>query len=188
MPFTVLGDPDYKTSLKIIKQFIDNGADFLELGIPFSDPPADGPVIQLADQRAIKSGMNTDKAFSLIQEVRRHTDIPIGLLVYYNLVFKYGVKKFYTAAARAGVNSILIADLPLEEYEPASKAARASKIDPIFMVSELTTETRLKKILKYARGFLYLVSYLGVTGSQKKRVNSKKLFPKLKSIQTSLYF
>src|SRR3989338_6546326 len=123
--FTVIGDPTYKTSLDIVKNIIDARADILELGIPFSDPIADGKTIQAADMRALKSGMNTDKAFDLIKSVRKYNDnIPIGLLVYGNLIYQRGINKFYDDAARAGVNSILVADVPIEEADYYIKAAR----------------------------------------------------------------
>ena len=165
--FTVIGDPDHKTSLEIVKKIIDSGADILELGLPFSDPIADGPTIQAADNRALKSKIDTDKVFNFIKEIREYNnDIPIGLLVYGNLIFQRGIKKFYSDASRAGINSVLIADVPPEESDEYTKAAKKHKIDTVFIVSPLTSNERLKKIDKKIRGFVYVVSRLGVTGAK----------------------
>ncbi len=164
VPFAVLGDPNKKQSIHIIQTLIENGADALELGLPFSDPPADGPVIQAADVRALQSGIKIDDCFDILEEVRSRTDIPIGLLVYYNLVLQRGIEKFYEDCSRVGVNSVLIADLPLEHATEAVRIAKEYKIAPVFLVSEVTTEERLKRIADIAEGYLYVVSYLGVTG------------------------
>lgn len=164
LPFVVLGDPDRKHSLEIIHTLIKNGADALELGLPFSDPPADGPVIQEADTRALRSGMRIDDCFALLKEVRSTTDIPIGLLVYFNLIVQRGIDKFYRDCAESGVNSVLIADVPLEHAEEILPAAKKHGIEPVFLVSEVTSNERLKKIASIAHGYLYVVSYLGVTG------------------------
>src|SRR3989344_745739 len=171
--FTVIGDPDYKTSLEIAKKMVDSGADILELGLPFSDPIADGKTIQAADMRALKSGMNTDKALSFIKEIRRYnTKIPIGLLVYGNLIYQRGINKFYNDAAKPGVNSILVADVPIEEADDYIKAARKNKVDTVFIVSPLTSNERIKKIVNKTSGFVYVVSRLGVTGARAALENS----------------
>src|SRR3972149_43652 len=115
IPFFVIGDPDFDTSLAIVKTAVDAGADILELGIPFSDPIADGPTIQKADIRARNSGMNVAKAKEFIGKVKDYKDIPIGLLMYYNLVYQYGTKRFFRDFHRAGVNSVLIADLSIDD-------------------------------------------------------------------------
>ena len=165
--FTVIGDPNYNTSLQITKEMIESGADILELGIPFSDPIADGKTIQAADMRALKSGMNTDKAFDLIKNVRKYNKmIPIGLLVYGNLIYQRGINKFYNDAAKSGVNSILVADVPIEEADDYIKAARKNKVDTVFIVSPLTSNERIKKIVNKTSGFVYVVSRLGVTGAR----------------------
>ncbi len=164
IPFAVLGDPNPGGSLQVIQALIESGADALELGLPFSDPPADGPVIQAADVRALTSGTTMDDCFVILKKVRAMTDIPVSLLVYSNLVFQRGVEKFYADAAASGVTSVLVADLPLEHSEEIVPFARKHGIHPVFLVSELTTEARLNKIVKFADGYLYVVSYLGVTG------------------------
>ena len=165
--FTVIGDPNYKTSLDIVKKIIDVRADILELGIPFSDPIADGKTIQAADMRALKSGMSTDKAFDLIKNVRKYNyKIPIGLLVYGNLIYQRGINRFYNDAAKSGVNSVLVADVPIEESDDYIKSARINKVDTIFIVSPLTSNERIKKIVSKTTGFVYVVSRLGVTGAR----------------------
>lgn len=166
MPFVVVGDPDYNTSVNIIKALIDSGADILELGLPFSDPIADGQTIQGADIRALNKKINPGKIFNLIKQVREYSNIPIGLLVYANLILQRGIGKFYADAAKAGIDSVLVADLPIEEADEYIKAAKKHKVDTVFIVSPLTSNERLKKIIKKTRGFVYVVSRLGVTGAR----------------------
>ncbi len=165
VPFVVLGDPDKKKSIEIIRTLVESGADALELGFPFSDPPADGPVIQAADMRALRAGIHVNDCLEILREIRKFTDMPIGLLVYYNLVLQRGIEKFYRDCAESGVNSVLIADLPLEHVEEVLSIAKSQKISPVFLVSEVTTDERLQKISEIADGYLYIVSYLGVTGA-----------------------
>jgi tryptophan synthase alpha chain len=172
IPFAVLGDPNTEISFKVLKTLVKH-ADCLELGLPFSDPIADGKTIQAADQRALAAGMNTDKAFKLIARIRKiNSEIPIGLLVYYNLVYRRGVDKFYRDAKRAGVDGILIADMPIEESAPALAAAKKHNIDPIFLVTQTTGSGRMRKIARKGKGFLYAVSLLGVTGARAKLESS----------------
>ncbi len=164
--FTVIGDPDNKTSIEAAKSIVDAGADMLELGLPFSDPIADGPTIQAADVRALKSGMNTDKALEFVKEIRKYTDIPIGFLAYYNMVYQRGITKFYRDSKNAGINSILIADLPMEESGQILINAKKHRIDTVFMVSPLTNDERISKMAGNTTGFIYAVSRLGVTGAK----------------------
>lgn len=167
VPFVVAGDPNYNTSLEIVKRIIDSGADMLEIGLDFSEPVADGPTIQAADVRAHKAGMNTDKFFNFIKQIRKYNDkIPIGTLVYANLIYQRGIDKFYRDSKEAGIDSVLVADLPIEEADDYVKAARKNKIDSVFIVSPLTDKKRLLSILKKVRGFVYIVSRLGVTGAR----------------------
>lgn len=177
-PFAVLGDPNPRECLVRIKKYLETEPDFLELGIPFSDPVADGPTVQAADERALRAGMTPKKAIKLVSQIRALTnastekhnapEIPIGILVYSNIVFHYGIQKFYRDLAKVGADSVLIADVPLEEIAPFIKAARANKIHQIFLVSEYTDTKRLKKIEHTGNGgFLYVVSTLGVTGARK---------------------
>lgn len=162
--FIVIGDPDYKTSLEVAKKIVDAGSDIIELGIPFSDPIADGKTIQTADLRALSKGMNPDKVFEFVKDLRKYTDIPIGLLTYYNIVYQRGIQKFYQDAKKSGVNSILIADLSIEEAEPVVSVSKKEKVDTVFMISQLSDNNRIKKITESSSGFIYLVSRLGITG------------------------
>ena len=166
IPFFVIGDPDFETSLSIVKTAIDSGADILELGIPFSDPIADGPTIQKADIRSIKSGMTVQKARQFIRMVKDYRDIPIGLLMYYNLIFQYGTEKFFRDFHQAGVNSVLVADMTIDDADEITPPARSAGLDTVFMVTPVTNDKRMKLIAAKTTGFIYTVSLLGVTGSR----------------------
>ncbi len=182
IPFLVVGDPDYKTSMKIARKVVEAGADILELGFPFSDPIADGTTIQGADVRALKKQINTAKCLKFVKRLRDYTDIPIGLLVYYNLVYQYGIKNFFYRCRLSGVTSVLVADAPLEESDDIIAAARPHKVDTVFIVSPLTDPGRLKEILRKCRGFVYVVARLGVTGARKDLENSTlRLISKVKA-------
>jgi tryptophan synthase alpha chain len=174
IPFFVIGDPDYKTSLAIVNKAIDAGADILELGIPFSDPIADGPTIQKADIRSLKNGMTVKKALKFIAEVKKHKDIPIGLLMYYNLIYQYGTEKFFRDFHKAGVNSVLVADLSIDDADEVVGPAKKAGLDTVFMVTPNTGQQRLKLIASKTTGFIYAVSLLGVTGSREKLSGSVK--------------
>lgn len=181
IPFVVACDPDFETSLEIVRTYVDNGADALEIGFPFSDPVADGLTVQAADIRSLKSGTTTRKCFEFIHRVREFTSIPIGLLVYYNLIYKMGVDDFYRNARDSGVNGVLSADLPPEESDESVEAARKYGIDPIFMVAQTTSTQRLKKIAEICRGFLYVVAVMGVTGARSKlESNTVELISRVK--------
>ena len=166
IPFFVIGDPDFDTSLALVKAAIDAGADVLELGIPFSDPIADGPTIQKADIRAVHSGMNVPKALDFITEIKRYRDIPIGLLMYYNLICHYGIDTFFQDCHTAGVNSVLVADLSIDDADEVLGPAGAADLDSVFMVTPNTTPQRMQRIASKTTGFIYTVSLLGVTGSR----------------------
>lgn len=166
IPFVVAGDPDLETSLLIVQEMVDAGADALEIGFPFSDPVADGPTIQGADIRALEAGMTTSRGFEFIRRVREFTNIPIGLLVYYNLIYKMGINQFYSEAKRCGVNGILAADLPPEEASPAIQASKKHGINQIFMVAQTTSNQRLSQISQLAEAFIYVVAVMGVTGAR----------------------
>ena len=162
--FTVAGDPDFDTSVAAAKALIEGGADIIELGIPFSDPVADGPTIQRADVRALGAGATPEMVFEIVRHIRLFSKVPVVLLTYYNIVHHRGISRFYRDAGEAGVDGILIADMPFEESGPVMKEAAKTGIDQIFMVSETTSPERLERILEKAQGFLYLVSHMGVTG------------------------
>ena len=166
IPFFVLGDPDYQSSLAVIKAAIDAGADILELGIPFSDPIADGPTIQKADIRALKAGMTCEKALDLIREIKAHADVPVGLLMYYNLIYHHGRDCFYRDAAAAGVNSVLVADVSIDDADEIVGPATSAGLDTVFMVTPITSPERMKLIASKTTGFIYTVSLLGVTGAR----------------------
>jgi tryptophan synthase alpha chain len=166
IPFFVVGDPDFDTSLAIVKAAIDAGADILELGIPFSDPIADGPTIQKADIRARNTGMTVQRGLEFIREVKDYKDIPIGLLMYYNLVYQYGTEKFFSDSYKAGVNSVLVADLSIDDADEIIAPAESAGLDTVFMVTPNTDEERMKAIASKTTGFIYTVSLYGVTGSR----------------------
>jgi len=168
IPFFVVGDPDFDTSLEIIKAAIDAGADILELGIPFSDPIADGPTIQKADIRAARSGMTVAKALEFIRKLKDYKDVPIGLLMYYNLIYQYGTGKFFGDFHKAGVNSVLVADLSIDDADEIIPSAASTGLDTVFIVTPNTAPERMKVIASKTTGFIYAVSLLGVTGSRDK--------------------
>ena len=168
IPFFVIGDPDFNTSVRIVKTAIDAGADVLELGIPFSDPIADGPTIQKADIRAMRSGMSLGKALKFIRKVKDYRDVPIGLLMYYNLVYQYGIERFFGDFHKAGVNSVLVADLSIDDADEIIGPATSAGLDTVFMVTPVTGPERMKLIASKTTGFIYTVSVLGVTGSRDK--------------------
>jgi tryptophan synthase alpha chain len=167
VPFVTLGDPDPTLSLQIIDTLVENGADALELGIPFSDPLADGPTIQSAALRAFASGVTPTHCFEMLAAIRqKHPDIPIGLLMYANLVFHGGIDAFYQRCAQAGVDSVLIADVPFEESAPFRAAATRHGIAPIYICPPNADEDLLREISSHGRGYTYLLSRAGVTGTE----------------------
>lgn len=167
IPFVTLGDPDIPTSLEIIRTLIRSGADALELGFPFSDPIADGPVIQRASLRALDSGVTPDDCFEMIRHIRdENEELPIGLLLYANLIVARGVERFYADAAAAGVDSILAADVPIRESALILEAARKHHIAAVFIAAPGARESVLEKIAARGRGYTYLLSRAGVTGTE----------------------
>ncbi|EMD5259468.1 tryptophan synthase subunit alpha [Providencia vermicola] len=169
VPFVTLGDPDAELSLKIIDALIAGGADALEIGIPFSDPLADGPTIQNANLRAFKSDITPTLCFELLARIRQtHPGMPIGLLVYANLVFSNGIDHFYSRCQQAGVDSVLVADVPMRESTPFRQSAIAHGIAPIFICPPNADEALIKQIGEYSEGYTYLLSRAGVTGTEKR--------------------
>ncbi len=182
IPFIVAGDPDLETSLEIVKTYVENGADALEIGFAFSDPVADGPTVQAADLRALNSGITTQKGFEFIRKIREFTSIPIGLLVYYNLIYKMGVDEFYKTAHDCGIYAILAADLPPEEAQDAVNASKKYGVEQIFMVAQTTSNERLRRISKMCSGFLYVVAVMGVTGAREDlKLSTVELVERVKS-------
>jgi len=166
IPFFVLGDPQPQSCLELIKTAIDCGADVLELGIPFSDPIADGPTIQKADIRALEQGINCRRALDIIHQIKQYRDIPVGLLMYYNLIWHYGREDFYRDAAAAGVNSVLIADLCVDDADEVNGLIEKNGLDSVYMVTPNTSAARREKIVRLCTGFIYTVAVLGVTGAR----------------------
>ena len=183
IPFFVIGDPDFDTSLAVVKAAVDAGADILELGIPFSDPIADGPTIQKADIRAMNSGMTVSRALEFIKQIKDYKDIPIGLLMYYNLVYQYGTGQFFGDFHRAGVNSVLVADLSIDDGDEIIGPTVDAGLDTVFMVTPITELERMKLIVSKTTGFIYTVSVLGVTGSRDQLSSAvEELIGKLKKL------
>ncbi|MEI7236680.1 tryptophan synthase subunit alpha [Pectobacterium brasiliense] len=169
VPFVTLGDPSPEQSLKIIDTLIAAGADALELGVPFSDPLADGPTIQDANLRAFAAGVTPDQCFEMLAAIRqKYPEIPIGLLMYANLVFSNGIDEFYQRCAQVGVDSVLVADVPVVESAPFRAAALRHGIAPIFICPPNADDELLREIASYGRGYTYLVSRAGVTGAEKR--------------------
>ncbi|MGF1726554.1 tryptophan synthase subunit alpha [Photobacterium nomapromontoriensis] len=169
VPFVTIGDPNPELSLKIIETLVDAGADALELGIPFSDPLADGPTIQSATIRALESGTTPAVCFELIATIRaKYPDTPIGLLMYANLVFANGIDNFYHQCAQAGVDSVLIADVPLNESAEFRTAAEKHGIHPIFIAPPNADNATLQIVSEFSGGYTYLLSRAGVTGAETK--------------------
>lgn len=171
VPFVTLGDPNPELSLAIIDTLIEAGADALELGIPFSDPLADGPTIQNANLRAFAAGVTPTQCFELLAKIReKHPAIPIGLLMYANLVFHKGLDSFYARCAEVGVDSVLVADVPLEESAPFRAAAMRHNVAPIFICPPNASDALLREIASHGRGYTYLLSRAGVTGTEKRAI------------------
>ncbi|GAM72427.1 tryptophan synthase alpha chain [Vibrio sp. JCM 19236] len=169
VPFVTIGDPNPEQSLAIMKTLADSGADALELGIPFSDPLADGPTIQGANIRALDSKTTPTICFDLIKQIRtEYPDLPIGLLVYANLVFANGIDTFYAACAEAGVDSVLIADVPTGESAEFNEAAKKAGVHAIFIAPPTATDETLKEVSTLGGGYTYLLSRAGVTGAETK--------------------
>lgn len=166
IPFFVIGDPSYEISLNLVKAALDAGADILELGIAFSDPVADGPTIQKADLRALAAGITPARALQFIREVTRYKSVPVGLLVYYNLVVQYGIEKFFKDFKDAGGTSVLVADLSIDDAGEITPAAKAAGLETVFMVTPNTPDQRIRKIAEMTTGFIYTVSLLGTTGQR----------------------
>ena len=166
--FLMLGDPDPATSLLLLDAMVAGGADMIEVGIPFSDPIADGPVIQAAAVRALDVGVTPAVCFELLTAFRaRHPRIPVGLLTYANLVLARGREGFYRRCAAAGVDSVLVADVPAAEAEPFAGAARDHGVDPVLIAAANTPPETLKRIADLSRGYVYCVSRAGVTGADR---------------------
>ena len=167
VPFVTLGDPTPELSLKIIDTLVAGGADALELGIPFSDPLADGPTIQGATLRAFAAGTTVAQCFEILAAVRqKYPELPMGLLMYANLVFSKGIDNFYAQCEAVGVDSVLVADVPVEESAPFRQAAMRHNVAPIFICPPNADDNLLREIASHGRGYTYLLSRAGVTGAE----------------------
>jgi len=169
VPFTVLGDPTPEVSWEHLVAMVEGGADALELGIPFSDPVADGPTIQAAGQRALGNGVRPSDSLALVQRLRgRYPELPVGLLVYANLVVSDGMERFYGRVSRAGVDSVLVADVPSLEAAPFCAAATAMGVDPVLIAPPDAPRRALDTIARLGRGYTYVVTRAGVTGANER--------------------
>ncbi|MBM4289805.1 MAG: tryptophan synthase subunit alpha [Deltaproteobacteria bacterium] len=166
IPYITAGDPDLDTTRGLVLEMARRGADLIELGIPFSDPLADGPTIQAACQRALRQEVNLPKIIDLVRALRRETDIPLVLMGYYNPILSYGLDRLARDAAQAGVNGFIIPDLPGEEARDWHRAACDAGVAPIFLAAPTSGPSRIRKIGALTRGFLYYVSVTGITGAR----------------------
>ncbi len=163
IPFITCGDPDLATTREIVLGMAANGADLIELGIPFSDPTAEGPVIQGANLRALRGGVTTDKIFDMVRELRKELTIPMVFMTYANVVFSYDADKFISTCARIGIDGLILPDLPFEEKGEFDEICKKYDVDLISLIAP-TSANRVAMIAKEAEGFIYIVSSLGVTG------------------------
>ena len=161
--FVTAGDPDLATTHRLVLGMAEAGADVIELGVPYSDPIAEGPVIQAANLRALRQGVRLDDLFALVADLRRETEVPLVFLMYVNVILRYGTDRFFARCRETGVDGVILPDLPLEEQEEIAPAARANGVRSIRLVSP-TSGDRIERIADGAEGFLYCVSSLGVTG------------------------
>ena len=167
IPYITAGDPDMQTTKKLVYALSRAGADVIELGIPFSDPLADGPTIQRAVQRSLKAGCTVKKVLNMTKEVRKNVVTPLVYMTYYNIIFNYGVKRFIKDAKSHGADGIIVPDLPMEESDELTSLADKNDFSVILLAAPTTPAERFKRIAKRSRGFIYYVSLTGVTGARK---------------------
>ncbi len=165
IPFITCGDPDLETTKEAVKEMVAAGAALVELGIPFSDPTAEGPVIQGANIRALSGGVTTDKVFDLVRDLRREVTVPMVFMTYANVVFSYGAERFISTCSEIGIDGLILPDLPFEEKEEFQPLCTEYGVDLISLIAP-TSENRIAMIAKEAEGFIYVVSSLGVTGTR----------------------
>ena len=165
IPFITCGDPDLETTAAVVRVAAENGADLIELGIPFSDPTAEGPVIQAANIRALSGGVDTDKVFDLVRDLRQDVTIPLVFMTYANVVFSYGSERFISTCANVGIDGLILPDIPFEEKEEFLDICHKYDVALISLIAP-TSANRIGMIAKEAEGFIYLVSSLGVTGTR----------------------
>ena len=175
--YITAGYPDLETTIKLVKLMETEGVDVIELGVPFSDPLADGPTIQFSSYAALQKGINLNRIFNTVKEIRKDCSIPLVLMSYINPVYKYGAEKFFQHCWEKGIDGVIIPDLIIEESNEFSRFARQNNIDIIFLATPTSSESRLKKIAQKTEGFLYYVALTGTTGTRDKL--NKGLFPQL---------
>lgn len=163
--FITCGDPDLETTAAAVRAAVENGADLIELGIPFSDPTAEGPVIQGANLRALSGGITTDKVFDFVREIRRDVSVPMVFMTYANVVFSYGSERFISTCKEIGIDGLILPDIPFEEKDEFQPICKKYGVDLISLIAP-TSQNRIAMIAKEAEGFLYIVSSLGVTGTR----------------------
>ncbi len=178
--FITAGDPGLETTESLVREFEQRGVDIIELGVPFSDPIADGPTIQAASERALKNKVSLRDVLRLVKDVRKRVKIPLVLLTYYNPVYRYGLEKFTRDAAKAGTDGVIIPDLPPEEGRELKAYAQRAGLDTIFLIAPTSTPERIKLIAENSTGFIYYVSLTGVTGVRNKLTGKVK--PTLRKI------
>lgn len=165
IPFVTCGFPDLETTAQVVREAVANGADLIELGIPFSDPTAEGPVIQGANLVALQGGVTTDKVFDLVRELRTDVTVPMVFMTYANVVYSYGAEKFIRLCQEVGIDGLILPDVPFEEKEEFLDICKKYDVDLISLIAP-TSENRIAMIAKEADGFIYVVSSLGVTGTR----------------------
>lgn len=165
IPYFMAGDPSLEKTKDVVLLFEECGADIIELGVPFSDPLADGPTIQRASERALQNGVTLRKVISLVKDLRKKTQIPFVLMTYFNPVFKYGITDFIKDAKDAGVDGMIVPDLPPDEATDFIRLSKKAALDTIFLLAPTSTEDRIQKVTKASSGFIYYVSITGITGA-----------------------
>jgi tryptophan synthase alpha chain len=165
IPYVMAGDPSMDKTAEMVRILEECGADIIELGVPFSDPLADGPTIQRASERALRNGVTLRDVISLVRDLRQSTQVPLILMTYFNPVFKYGIQDFIGNARVAGVDGVIIPDLPPDEAKDFIKLSRKASLDTIFLLAPTSTDERIRKVSKASSGFIYYVSMTGITGA-----------------------
>lgn len=186
VPFVVAGDPDVQTTARIVDTLARAGADLIELGVPFSDPIADGPINQRASQRALSAGVTLAGVLDLVRKLREHLDLPVVLLSYYNPILQFGLARFCAEATAAGVDGVVIPDLPPDESDELVTAARLRGLDTIFLLAPTSTDDRVRLVAQRATGFIYCVSLTGVTGVRERLSEDVATLVKRITTMTSL--
>ncbi len=183
IPFITAGDPNLEVTKSLVLELEKRGADMVELGVPFSDPIADGPVIQKSSQRALKKRISLLKILELVRQLRQKTTIPLVLMGYYNPIFKFGEAEFVKRFSQVGLDGLIVADLPPEEANDLKKEADKNSLDIIFLLTPVSSEERIKLVSASSTGFIYCVSYTGITGDARKgKENLKELIGKIRML------